>query len=161
MGRVLCIDYGKRRHGLALSDGLRLTGRPYGSIERPPSRAEEFGRLRDIIEKEEVDLLVMGLPFNMDGTPGTHAPEVLSYAKALTKFMGLDVFLQDERLTTVEAERLLRETGRGPRRGRERGDVDAVAAAIILREFLEVLAKGGVPSDSMEDAGEDSLGEEE
>lgn len=155
MNRVLCIDHGKKRHGLALSDGLRLTARPLGSLERPPSRAEEFARIREIVEREGVNLLVVGLPYNMDGTPGTNAPDIVSWARALTDDLGVDIVLQDERLTTVEAERHLRNTGRGPGK-RTRGEVDAVAAAVILRDFLEALSRGQSISPPIDDLGNPS-----
>ncbi len=140
MGRVLAIDYGTKRHGIALSDGLRLTARPLLTLERPATRAEEFRLIGDILRREEVDLLVVGLPFNMDGTPGTHAPEILRWAEALTEAVGLDVVLQDERLTTVQATHHLRDAGRNRREIKAR--VDAVAAAVLLQDFLEALASG-------------------
>ncbi len=139
MGRILCIDYGTKRHGLALSDGLRLTARPAGVIERPTTRAEEFDRIAAVVKREGVDLVVMGYPLNMDGTPGTHAPEVRRYAEALTEFLGLDIHLVDERLTTVQAEAHLRSTGRG--REKRKAMVDAVAAALTLQTYLERLAR--------------------
>lgn len=136
MGRILCIDYGARRHGLALSDGLRMTARGIETLERPPSRAAEFGRIRELVREHEVDLVVMGLPLHMDGTPGTHHDEVLRYAKALTEFLGIDVHLVDERRSTLQAEHHLRRFGTGGFRKRK-DRVDAVAAAIILQTYLD------------------------
>ena len=136
MGRILCIDYGAKRHGLALSDGLRMTARGIETLERPPSRAAEFGRIRELGREHEVDRVVMGRPLHMDGTPGTHHDEVLRYAKALTEFLGIDVHLVDERRSTLQAEHHLRRFGTGGFRKRK-DRVDAVAAAIILQTYID------------------------
>ena len=136
MGRILCIDYGTKRHGLALSDGLRMTARGIEVLERPRTRAEEFARIAALVEEHGVDLVVMGLPLNMDGTPGTRHPEVMRYAEALTAFLGVDVHLVDERRTTLQAEAHIARTGSGGWRKR-RKRVDAVAAAIILQSYLD------------------------
>ena len=141
MGRILCIDYGTKRHGLALSDGLRMTARGIEVLERPRTRAEEFARIAGLVKEHEVDLVVMGLPLNMDGSPGTHHAEVLKYAGALTEFLGFDVHLVDERQSTVQAISHLARTGTGGWRKRKER-VDAVAAAIILQAYLD----GGAPS---------------
>ena len=136
MGRVLCIDYGAKRHGIALSDGMRLTARGLETLPRPRTRAEEFARIAALCREHEVDLVVMGLPFHMDGTPGTHHDEVISYAKALTEHLKIDIHLVDERRTTMQAEHHLRQFGSGgPRKRKAR--VDAVAAAIILQSYLD------------------------
>jgi putative Holliday junction resolvase len=151
MGRVLCIDYGAKRHGIALSDGMRLSARGIETLERPRTRAEEFGRIADLCRRHEVDLVVMGLPFHMDGTPGTHHDEVISYAKALTEHLGLDIELVDERRTTMQAEHHLRRFGGGGREKRK-ARVDAVAAAIILQSWLDAPPedRAGAAADSEE-----------
>jgi putative Holliday junction resolvase len=136
MGRILCIDYGAKRHGLALSDALRMTARGIETLERPRSRAEEFARISLLVEKHGVDLVVMGLPLQMDGSPGTHHEEVVSYAKALTEHLELDIHLVDERRTTMQAEHHLRHVGTGGWAKRKKR-VDAVAAAIILQTYLD------------------------
>ena len=146
MGRVLCIDYGAKRHGLALSDALRMTARGIGTLERPRTRAEEFARIRALVAEHEADLVVMGLPLQMDGSPGTHHADVLRYAKALTEFLGLDVLLVDERRTTMQAEHHLRSVGAGGWRKRKER-VDAVAAAIILQGWLDEGAPARPPGE--------------
>ena len=140
MGRVLCIDYGAKRHGIALSDALRLTARGLQTLERPRTRQREFERLAALVREHAVGLVVMGLPLNMDGTPGTHHDEVVSYAKALTEFLRLDVLLVDERRTTMQAEHHLKQVGTGGWKKRKER-VDQVAAAIILQSWLD----GGSP----------------
>jgi putative holliday junction resolvase len=142
MGRILCIDYGTKRHGLALSDGLRMTAHGIEVLERPRTRAEEFARIAALVKEHEVDLVVMGLPLNMDGTPGTHHPEVLKYAEALTEYLHLDIHLVDERQTTLQAKSHIARTGTGGWRKRKER-LDAVAAAIILQTYLD---GGGAPS---------------
>jgi putative Holliday junction resolvase len=136
MGRILCIDYGAKRHGLALSDALRMTARGIETLERPRTRAQEFGHIADLVKEHEVDLVVMGLPLNMDGTPGTHHAEVMKYAEALTAHLKVDVHLVDERRTTMQAEHHLRRVGTGGWKKRKER-VDAVAAAIILQSYLD------------------------
>lgn len=140
MGRVLCIDYGAKRHGLALSDALRMTARGIETLERPRTRAEEFDRIAALVKRHEVDLVVMGLPLHMDGTPGTHHEEVIRYAEALTGFLKLDVHLVDERRSTMQAEHHLRAVGTGGWAKRKKR-VDQVAAAVILQSYLD--AGGG------------------
>jgi putative Holliday junction resolvase len=127
MGRVLCIDWGSKRHGIALSDALRMTARGLQTLERPRTREREFERLSALVREHSVDLVVMGLPLNMDGTAGTHHDEVVSYAKALSTHLRLDVLLVDERRSTMQAG--------GWKKRKER--VDEVAAAVILQSWLD------------------------
>ena len=136
MGRVLCIDYGTKRHGIALSDALRMTARGLQTLERPRTREREFDRIAALVREHSVSLVVMGLPLNMDGTPGTHHDDVVSYAKALTEFLRLDVLLVDERRTTMQAEHHLKRVGAGGWKKRKER-VDEVAAAIILQSWLD------------------------
>jgi len=140
MGRVLCIDYGTKRHGIALSDALRMTARGIETLERPTTREREFAALNDLVREHAVDLVVMGLPLNMDGTPGTHHADVVSYAKALSDFLRLDVLLVDERRSTMQAEHHLKVLGTGGWRKRK-ARVDQVAAAVILQSWLDGGAK--------------------
>lgn len=142
MGRVLCIDYGTKRHGIALSDALRMTARGIETLERPRTREQEFKRLEALVREHAVDLLVMGLPLNMDGTPGTHHDDVVSYAKALSDHLRLDVLLVDERRSTMQAEHHLKVLGTGGWKKRK-GRVDEVAAAVILQSWLDGGARTG------------------
>ncbi len=136
MGRILCIDWGAKRHGLALSDGMRMTAHGIETLERPRTRAEEFGRIAALVKEHGVDLVVMGLPLQMDGTPGTHHADVMKYAGALTEFLKIDVHLVDERRTTMQAEHHLARVGTGGWKKRKQR-VDQVAAAIILQSYLD------------------------
>jgi len=142
MGRVLCIDYGTKRHGIALSDALRLTARGLQTLERPRTREREFERIAALVREHSVGLVLMGLPLNMDGTPGTHHDEVVSYAKALSESLRLDVLLVDERRSTMQAEHHLKQVGAGGWRKRKER-VDEVAAAVILQSWLDGGARTG------------------
>jgi len=132
--RILAIDYGRARHGLAVSDGLGLAGRPLPALQRK-DEAKDLAVLRRVIEEHDVRRLVVGLPLNMDGSEGEMATEVRVFAGRLESALGLPVLLEDERLSTDEAESLLREGGLRP--SERRALRDSVAAAVILRSVLE------------------------
>jgi putative pre-16S rRNA nuclease len=131
--RVLALDYGRRRIGLALSDELRLTARPLATFERT-NRRDDLRRLREIIRKHGVKEIVVGHPVRLDGSAGEMAAEAERFAARVEKETGLPVELVDERLTSWEARETLAETK--PRPGKERL-LDDIAAAIILRDYLE------------------------
>ena len=132
-GRVLAIDYGRRRIGLAVSDELGITAAPLATLERK-NRRDDIRRLRDIARKYTITLIIIGSPVHLDGHVGEMAEEASRYAARLRKELGLPVKLRDERLTSWEAEQTLKEnTGRK----RKSANVDSVAAAILLREYLD------------------------
>ena len=137
--RILAIDYGRARHGLAVSDGLGIAGRPLPALQRREA-ASDLAVLRRVIDEHDVRRLVVGLPLNMDGTEGEMATEVRAFATRLERDLGLPVLLEDERLSTDEAESLLREGGLRP--SERRALRDSVAAAVILRSVLEREAGG-------------------
>lgn len=132
--RVLGLDLGSRRIGVALSD-------PEGTIASPLLTLERRGDTRDVaavgelVRTHEVGEIVVGLPLHMNGRRGADADRARRFARGLSESTGLRVDTLDERLTTVEAERALRESGR--KGGKQRAVVDAVAAAILLRAHLE------------------------
>jgi len=130
--RVLGIDYGTKRHGLAVSDPLGYTAQPAGLVERR-GRDPGLDEIAAVIEDKEVESIVLGLPFNMDGTPGDHHDEVLEFKALLEERFGLAVETIDERLTTVQAERALEGLSRKKRKAR----VDQMAAQLILQAWLD------------------------
>ncbi len=132
MGRLLGIDYGDKRFGLAVSDPTQTLARPLETIE---GQSEFWRRLEVILADGEIETLVLGLPRNMDGSLGPKAQTVLAFRKRLEERSGLPVETWDERLTTVQAERNLRETGMSLNQRRRR--VDEVAAQIILQSFID------------------------
>lgn len=147
-GSILSLDYGKERIGLAIASANAKMAQPLSTLQRI-NRNEDMRRLRELVRERTVKQIVVGLPLNLDGTRGQMAEEAERFARRVRKQLGLPVEMIDERLTSWEAERLLEETeGRflhGHRRGGgrmqtkppERATVDAVAAAVILNEYLE------------------------
>ncbi len=132
MGRILALDVGDRRIGVAVSDALGITAQPLCVVERvgwgPDAR-----RIESLAAEHNTRTILCGLPLNMDGTPGQQAEKVKAFAQVLEK-AGLNVVFWDERLTTVTAERVLIEGGL--RREERRGVVDKTAAAVILQAYL-------------------------
>lgn len=133
-GRILAIDYGRRRIGLALSDELRLIAQPLATLMRT-SRRDVIHRLRELVRKHSVRAIVVGHPVRLDGTAGEMAEEVERFATRLSKDLGLPVDMMDERLSSWEAEEITA-TRPGASRGRK-VPLDQVAAAVILRDYLE------------------------
>jgi len=133
--RALALDIGTRRIGLARSDALGLTAQTLGMLEvrRNPDRTLE--ELADRIREEQAEILVVGLPRNMDGSLGPKALEVRQFVEDLLKRVDLPVEYVDERLTTVSAQRVLLEADVS--RKKRRQVVDGMAAAIILQTWLD------------------------
>jgi putative Holliday junction resolvase len=145
---ILAVDYGRARIGLALADSETRMAQPLGTMERI-NRNEDMRRLRELVHEHGVKQLVVGLPLRLDGTRGEMAEEVERFAQRLRKQIGVPVEMVDERLTSWEAERLLEEVQgrfirdeklagtRKPKNAPPKMTVDAVAAAVILKEYLE------------------------
>ena len=147
-GAVLAIDYGRKRIGLALASMETRLVNPLSILARK-NRREDVRRLRELVREHGVKRIVVGLPLRTDGTRGEMAAEAERFAERLRKQMALPVCMQDERLTTWVAEQLLkqkkrktshRDTGHTEKRRKTiggRNAVDAIAAAVILRDYLE------------------------
>jgi putative holliday junction resolvase len=145
---ILCIDYGRARMGLAIADAEARMAQPLGTMGRI-NRNEDMRRLREFAREHGVKQIVVGLPLRLDGTQGEMAEEAERFARRVQKQIGVPVEMVDERLTSWEAERLLEETqGRTlhedkstsatrKKKTRAKLSVDAVAAAVILKEYLE------------------------
>ncbi len=140
MVRVLGIDYGARRIGLALSDASATLASPWRAVERPPSERATLDLLVSEIESlvaadEGLDAVVVGWPRRLDGSPTHQTSIVETLARALEARIHLPVVLQDERLSSHEAEsRLAR---REPDWRKRRARLDAAAAAVILQDYLD------------------------
>jgi len=132
--RILAIDYGRARHGLAVSDALGLASHPLPALQRAGDAAD-LQALRAVLAERDVRRVIVGLPLNMDGSEGPMAREVRAFATALGAALALPVELEDERLSTDEAEQFLRDAGLRP--GERKKLRDSVAAAVILRGVLE------------------------
>jgi putative holliday junction resolvase len=134
--RVLAIDYGERRLGLAVSDEAGEFAFPAGALERRGGR-RDLEALKALMAERGVARVVIGLPLHMDGRAGPEARAAEAFAAALGSATGLPVDTFDERWTTREAERSLREQGFVGRRGKKgRENVDSVAATLILQAYL-------------------------
>jgi putative Holliday junction resolvase len=132
--RILAIDYGSQRIGLALSD-------PTGTLARPlpfvPAKADAK-LAREIVElgkTQEVHLFILGLPRNMDGTSGEAATKVQAFAEIFRQATPMPLKLIDERLSTVQASRQLQESGKNTRK--QRGQIDSEAACVLLQGYLD------------------------
>lgn len=134
-GPVLALDLGARRIGLALSDDAAVFAFPAGALERS-GRQNDLSALATLIEERRVQRVVVGLPLHLDGRSGVGAEAARGFAAALEVATETPVHLIDERLTTVEAERALREAPRKTRRKRKEV-IDSMAATLILRSYLE------------------------
>lgn len=131
--RILAIDYGRVRHGLAVSDGLGLASHPLQALRRKDV-ARDNEHLARIVAERDVRRLIVGLPLNMDGSEGPMAAEVRRFGAALGAALGLPVLYEDERLSTDEAETRLQ--ARGLRPSERRRLRDSLAAALVLDAVL-------------------------
>ena len=131
--RIAALDVGDARVGVAISDELGLTTRGLGVV-RWKGGVQDLEAIARLLAPYEPARLVVGLPLNMDGTEGPQAAKARRFGERLGAHTSLPVDFWDERLTTVEAEAVMRETGVARRK--RRGQVDQVAAAGILRSYL-------------------------
>jgi putative Holliday junction resolvase len=132
--RVLALDYGTRRIGIAVSDPDQRIATPEAPLVRR-GLEKDLAALEELIEAREIGHLVVGQPLHMSGRVGPEAEAAQAFGERLASRTGLPLDLFDERWTTLEARRALRESGR--RGARQRQVVDSVAAALLLRAFLE------------------------
>jgi putative pre-16S rRNA nuclease len=132
--RLMAIDFGSRRIGLAVTDELGLTAQGLPTLHRS-NKQNDFNHLRRAIKQYAVGEIVMGLPLRMSGEHGIQSEKVEDFAAELRKRFKLPVHLFDERLTSVEANRVLGETDMSGRRKTE--VVDQLAAVLILQAFME------------------------
>jgi putative Holliday junction resolvase len=134
MGRVLGVDWGRVRIGLAVSDGLGLTAQSLETLDAADQTHALDAVTRHCVD-QEVEAIVLGLPRRMDGSDGASADAVRAFAHRLEERARLPVHFWDERFSSVEAERLLVDAG--VRRKARRGAVDRMAAVLILQGFLD------------------------
>jgi putative holliday junction resolvase len=135
--RILGLDYGEKRIGVAVSDELGLTAQGLLVLERK-NRRTDLATLRRVVEEYGVEKIVVGYPVRMDGTKGIQCEKVDRFARLLTEAFGLPVLLQDEFMTTKEAEEILRAAGTG--RKKMKAAVDRLAAVLILKSYLDAPA---------------------
>ncbi|MCP4415842.1 MAG: Holliday junction resolvase RuvX [Chloroflexi bacterium] len=133
-GRIMALDLGSKRIGVAISDPTRTIAKSYGVIKRK-SRAEDFARYQHILAEQKVTMLLIGLPTTADGDDSATAVWIRDYMAEFSQQCDIPVEFWDESFTTVQAEASLRQ--RGKRGKKARAQVDAVAAAFILQNYLD------------------------
>lgn len=135
MARALGLDLGERRIGVAISDSAGVLATPFELVTRSGDRRTDHERIAELVRETEAEVLVVGMPFSLDGSVGPAAVNVESEVTELRDALGVGVVTWDERLSTVEAERRLRESGL---RGKKlRRVVDQMAATVILQSWLD------------------------
>ena len=133
-GRILALDLGRKRIGMALSDPLRLTAQGLPTLERVNLRTD-LDAIGHVAAENEVELILMGFPLHMDGREGRQTEYTRDFAQRLTARTGRSVRFWDERMTTIEAERVLKSSGISiAKRARA---VDKLAAQILLENYLD------------------------
>ena len=137
--RTLGVDWGEARIGLALSDPMGIIATPHGTLEEKDKGAQ-VRLVAQLVVDQDVQRIVVGLPLELDGTHGPTAQMAEKYAQRLEEVTGLQVHRWDERLTSAAAERTIRELGgkKKKKKGRrDKGEVDTIAACILLQSFLD------------------------
>lgn len=132
--RILALDPGTKRIGVALSDELGWFAQPLETFERR-TLDRDVAHIQRLVDEHDVREVVLGMPFSMDGTEGTQAASVRRFQEHLARCLSVPVIAWDERLTSASAERLLIEADVSRRK--RRGAVDRVAAALLLQSYLE------------------------
>jgi putative Holliday junction resolvase len=130
-GRLMALDVGERRVGVAISDPTGTLARPHTVIQRR-SKAEDFATVARLVAEQDIERVVVGLPLSLDGEMGPQARRVTRYAQALAETLDVPIEFHDERYSTITADAMLIESGR-----KRRVPIDAAAAAVILQDYLE------------------------
>jgi putative Holliday junction resolvase len=134
-GRILGIDYGTRRIGLAISDPLRILATSYGALSNEPDVVEQ---LTQILEKEQITLIVVGMPLSLSGKKTAKANEVEEFVELIRAQCRVEVVFWDERFSTAIAQKSMLAMGTKKKERRSRdGRIDSMAAAIVLQGFLD------------------------
>ncbi len=137
MSRILALDYGMRRIGVALSDPTRTIASPLTTLVRRAGKRPPWAEITRLVQEHEVAELVVGLPLDLRGQEGEWAAEVREFGEQLARRTGLPVHWVDERLTSVQAEEVVRGMGLKRSQREDKTRIDSTAAALILRSFLD------------------------
>jgi putative Holliday junction resolvase len=132
--RILALDLGARRIGVAVSDPLGITAQGLGTIERRNGHSD-MAELQKLVKDYEVGMIVVGQPLSMNGQAGTQAQNATAFADQLRRRLSTPVTMWDERLTTAEAQRVLKASGVGLEKRKQA--IDRMAAVILLQSFLD------------------------
>ncbi|HEY0734901.1 MAG TPA: Holliday junction resolvase RuvX [Herpetosiphonaceae bacterium] len=136
-GRILALDVGDKRIGVATCDPMGIVVRPVGVVQAEP-RARALAEIQRIVHDEEAVSIVVGLPLTLRGEEGPQAKRVLDFVEALKGVLTIPFVMRDERYTSVEAQRIIDERS-GKRKKQRRGEVDEIAATLILQDYLNEL----------------------
>jgi putative Holliday junction resolvase len=139
--RVLALDLGSKRIGVAISDLTGTVASPFTVIQRSRSKRHDHEQIAKLVRDEEADLVVVGLPISLSGQEGPAAKAARAETAALATLIDVPIETYDERLSTVTAQRALTEAGVRGRSGRQ--VIDKVAAAVFLQAYLDHRAEGG------------------
>lgn len=134
MHRVMGLDVGKKRIGVAFSDLLLITAQPFDTIMRKPE-ADALAKIQELVENYNVNKIIVGLPLMMNGDFGEQAQDCSEFGKKIEQKTQIDVIFIDERLTSYQAEEILK--AQNVKYTKDKGKVDKIAAAIILQEYLD------------------------
>ena len=137
MARVLGIDFGERRVGLALSDPSATIAQALPTIVRRAGKRPPIAAIVELIQQHEVERIVLGLPLNLNGDETEWTAQVRDFGTKLAERSGKPVVFLDERLTSVQAERAVRSIGLKRSQREEKGRIDAAAAVLLLQTFLD------------------------
>ncbi|NIM99151.1 MAG: Holliday junction resolvase RuvX [candidate division Zixibacteria bacterium] len=137
MARILAIDFGERRIGLAVSDPLRITAQGLPTIDAKKTK-DLFSHIQEIIKDKKVTKIVVGMPKNMDGSIGSEGEQVQKFIQKLAQKTGVEVTSWDERLTSVQSQKSMREMGI---KQKQKEAVDRISATLILQSYLDSLNK--------------------
>lgn len=134
--RILGLDYGSKTVGVAMTDALGMTVQPYKTIQRDRESKlrQTLSEIAEIVEQYQIEKIVMGLPLNMDDTEGDRAAKTRDFAEKLKLRVAVPIEFTDERLTTIEAEEILDQSGIP--RSEQKKVIDQVAAQLILEQYL-------------------------
>jgi putative Holliday junction resolvase len=143
--RILGLDVGDRRIGIAISDPLGMLARPLSVLERSDDTADIATILR-LVKEQQVGMIVAGLPLSMNGTIGAQAEKVRQFADKLKSASAVPLEYRDERLTTVAAKSIMEANGKKRERYVKKGAYDAAAAAVILQSYLNEITPVAYPA---------------
>lgn len=132
--RILGIDYGQKRTGLAISDPLGITAQPLPTISER-DRESLISKIVEVVSEKEIGEVVIGLPLSMDGSLGTSGRKVMEFVNVLRKELSCNVMVEDERLTTMMADKALAALGESSKVRKKK--IDRVAAQLILQSYLD------------------------
>ena len=141
MGRLLALDVGEKRVGVAVCDETQTLARPLLTLRRA-SKKEDFARLNTICREQQIEKIIVGLPKTLRNEEGPQARRVRRYADELQAALNLPIDFWDERFSSVDAEERL---AAASRKARVKGEIDSAAAAIILQEYLDALTDNQRP----------------